>query len=307
MCALQFDKKIENKNYNMIYSMTGFGSSTGQYKDKTYAVEIKTLNAKSSDARLKVPAGFREHEIKIRQYIMDKVVRGKTDVTVTVVSDEMDVENNLNVALFKKYYKDLKSIGADLGIENADYVQSILRIPNVIKSADYTISDGEWKFILDLCDQAVDQLDAFRMTEGKAMCDDVVLRINCIKELISKIDPYEKERIKKLRVRLQKNLNEFTNDQQVDQNRFEQEIIFYIEKLDIHEEKVRLKQHCDYFLEEIDAEELSKGKKLGFLAQEIGREINTIGSKAQYSEIQKIVVEMKNELDQVREQLANVL
>lgn len=291
----------------MIYSMTGFGSSTGQYKDKTYAVEIKTLNAKSSDARLKVPAGFREHEIKIRQYIMDKVVRGKTDVTVTVVSDEMDVENNLNVALFKKYYKDLKSIGADLGIENADYVQSILRIPNVIKSADYTISDGEWKFILDLCDQAVDQLDAFRMTEGKAMCDDVVLRINCIKELISKIDPYEKERIKKLRVRLQKNLNEFTNDQQVDQNRFEQEIIFYIEKLDIHEEKVRLKQHCDYFLEEIDAEELSKGKKLGFLAQEIGREINTIGSKAQYSEIQKIVVEMKNELDQVREQLANVL
>ena len=287
--------------------MTGFGLATGQYADKTYTIEIKTLNAKSSDARLRVPSGFREQEIKIRQHIMEKVVRGKTEVTISANSDENDVENSLNTSLFKKYYRDLKEISTELQIDNADYIQSILRIPNVIKSAELHISEDEWSFIVNLCNQAIEELDTFRKAEGRVMFEDIVTRVTQIKSLIDDISPHELERIEKLKERMRKNLSEFAKDQQVDRNRFEQEIIFYIEKLDIHEEKVRLLQHCDYFLEEINSTIFSKGKKLNFVAQEIGREINTIGSKAQYSEIQKIVVEMKNELDQIREQLANVL
>ena len=291
----------------MTYSMTGFGKATAQYHDKTYMVEIKTLNAKNSDVRMRVPAGFREYEIKLRQYIMDKVVRGKTEMNLSVMTDDGDMENTLNISLFKKYYKDLKTVSDELDIQNSDFLQSILRIPNIIKTSEYEISDEEWNFILEICDQAIDDLNAFRLAEGKMLYQDIVSRTNRIVILLSEVSPYEDDRIRKLREKMQKGLKEFMSDQTVDQNRFEQEIIFYIEKLDIHEEKVRLEQHCKYFLEEINAEGMSKGKKLGFLAQEIGREINTIGSKAQYSEIQKIVVEMKNELDQIREQLANLL
>lgn len=291
----------------MIYSMTGFGRASAQYQDKTYTVEIKTLNAKNSDIRLKVPASFKEYEIKVRQYMLEKVVRGKTEMNISVISDEQDVENALNAPLFRKYYKDLKNITDEFEIPNADYVQSILRIPNVIKSAEYEIEDDEWHFIVATCDEALVKLNEFRIAEGKTLYTDLVLRIKAIMGCIKEIEPHEESRMEKVKERLLKSLKEYINDQQVDQNRFEQEIIYYIEKLDIHEEKVRLEQHCTYFLEEIDSDNFSKGKKLGFLAQEIGREVNTIGSKAQYSDIQKIVVKMKNELDQIREQLANVL
>jgi uncharacterized protein (TIGR00255 family) len=291
----------------MTYSMTGFGKATAQYEDKTYTVEIKTLNAKNSDVRMKVPVGFREHEIKLRQYILDKVVRGKTEMTLTVMADESDIENSLNVPLFKKYYKDLSSLSEELKIENGDFVQSILRIPNVIKSSEYVLSQDEWKFILGLCDSAVVDLNRFRKDEGTVLFNDLLSSVNQIEKLLKEITPHEEARIQQQREKMLKGLREHMSEQTVDHNRFEQEIIYYIEKLDIHEEKVRLDQHCKYFIEEINAPGISKGKKLGFLAQEIGREINTIGSKAQYSEIQKIVVEMKNELDQIREQLANLL
>jgi uncharacterized protein (TIGR00255 family) len=287
--------------------MTGFGRAQAQYKDKTYTIEIKTLNAKASDVRVKVPSGFREYEIKLRQYILEKVVRGKTELNISVMSESDDVENALNIPLFTKYYKDIHNVSLDLGIPDGDYIQGILRIPNVIKSSDYELSDEEWKFILATCDKALDKLNIFRKAEGKVLFDDLVNRIEQIVKLTDQIDIHESDRIEKLRERLRKNLDEYLNDQQVDLNRFEQEVIYYIEKLDIHEEKVRLSQHCTYFLEEINSNSFSKGKKLGFLAQELGREINTIGSKAQYTEIQKIVVEMKNELDQIREQLANAL
>ncbi|MEE9373715.1 MAG: YicC/YloC family endoribonuclease [Saprospiraceae bacterium] len=291
----------------MTYSMTGFGKATAQFGNKTYMVEIKTLNAKSSDVRIRVPVGFREYEIKLRQYIMEKVVRGKTEMSLTVMSDDNDNENSLNVTLFKKYYKDLSQITDDLNIENSDFVQAILRIPNVIKSSDYELSDEEWKFILRLCDNAVEDLNKFRKDEGEVLYNDLISSVKEIEVLLLQITPHEEARIVQQREKMKKGLRDFMNDQKVDHNRFEQEIVYYIEKLDIHEEKVRLSQHCKYFDEEIHAKGISKGKKLGFLAQEIGREINTIGSKAQNSEMQKIVVKMKNELDQIREQLANLL
>ena len=291
----------------MTYSMTGFGKATSQFQDKTYTIEIKTLNGKNSDVRLKVPVGFREYEIKLRQYVLEKVVRGKTEMTLTVVSGDTDIDNSLNVPLFKKYYNDLRSVVMELGMEEGDYLQTILRIPNIIQSADYHLSEEEWKFVLSLCDDAVNDLNRFRKDEGKMLYDDLCNRIKNIESLLDQITPHESDRIDRQREKMQKGLKEFLSEQTVDQNRFEQEIIYYIEKLDIHEEKVRLSQHCKYFNEEINSESISKGKKLGFLAQEIGREINTIGSKAQYSAIQKIVVEMKNELDQIREQLANLL
>ena len=287
--------------------MTGFGKATSQFQDKTYTIEIKTLNGKNSDVRLKVPVGFREYEIKLRQYVLEKVVRGKTEMTLTVVSGDTDIDNSLNVPLFKKYYNDLRSVVMELGMEEGDYLQTILRIPNIIQSADYHLSEEEWKFVLSLCDDAVNDLNRFRKDEGKMLYDDLCNRIKNIESLLDQITPHESDRIDRQREKMQKGLKEFLSEQTVDQNRFEQEIIYYIEKLDIHEEKVRLSQHCKYFNEEINSESISKGKKLGFLAQEIGREINTIGSKAQYSAIQKIVVEMKNELDQIREQLANLL
>ncbi|MDG2450184.1 MAG: YicC family protein [Saprospiraceae bacterium] len=291
----------------MTYSMTGYGKATAQYDDKTYTVEIKTLNAKNSDVRMRVPVGFREYEIKLRQYILDKIVRGKTEMSLSVMADENDIENSLNVPLFKKYYKDLSELSNELKIENSDFVQSILRIPNIIKSSEYALSDSEWKFILNLCDKAVEDLNRFRKDEGTVLYNDLLSSIKQIEKLLKDITPYEEARIQQQREKMLKGLREHMSEQTVDHNRFEQEIIYYIEKLDIHEEKVRLSQHCKYFDEEINAPGISKGKKLGFLAQEIGREINTIGSKAQYSEIQKIVVEMKNELDQIREQLANLL
>lgn len=291
----------------MTYSMTGFGRASSQYGDKTYTAEIKTLNGKNSDVRLKVPAGFREYEIKLRQHILEKIVRGKSEFNLSVMSDEGDIENTLNIPLFKKYYRDLKQVSDELNIDNADFVQSILRIPNIIKTSEFEISEDEWKFILTVCDAAVENLNDFRLTEGKMLYNDLVKRISNINTMLGQLPQHEAKRTEQQRERMQKGLKDFMSEQNVDHNRFEQEIVYYIEKMDIHEEKVRLEQHCKYFLEQINTEEPAKGKKLGFLAQEIGREINTIGSKAQYSEIQKIVVEMKNELDQIREQLANLL
>lgn len=291
----------------MTYSMTGFGKATAQFAGKTYTIEIKTLNAKNSDVRLKVPVGFRSFEIKLRQYILDKVIRGKTEMILTVVAGDTDVDNSLNVSLFKKYYSDLKNLTEELDMAEGDYLQTILRIPNVIQSADFELSEEEWKFLLTLCDTAVDDLNNFRKEEGQMLYNDLVMRVQNINTLLDQVTPHEADRIEKQRQKMAKGLAEYASEQAVDKNRFEQEIVYYIEKLDIHEEKVRLAQHCKYFMEEINASPISKGKKLGFLAQEIGREINTIGSKAQYSPIQKLVVEMKNELDQIREQLANLL
>ncbi len=292
----------------MLYSMTGFGRAEGKLHDKKFSVEVKSLNGKSSDVRLKIPAYFREKELVIRQMISKKLIRGKIDAIISIVSESGDDEYGLNKDLFRKYYKELNGLKSELSIADADIMSSILRIPNVIQTQENDLNDEDWNLVSELIDAAVSNLQNFRKTEGDSLEKDLRHRVDSIASLLSQIEPHEKERMVVIKDRIRKNINEFfNNNANSDENRFEQEIFYYLEKLDINEEKIRLAQHCKYFVEQLEQEGISKGRKLNFISQEIGREINTIGSKAQFSAIQQIVVQMKDDLEKIKEQLLNTL
>ncbi len=291
----------------MLYSMTGYGKSTGEYEGRSYTFELRTLNGKTTDIRLKLPNHFRSKEIELRQYLLDKIKRGKIECTVQVISSDADLGYGINISLLNSYYEQLSQFAAKHQLPPQDYLNTIIRIPNVVEAKEEDITDEEWSFILQTVDQAVEQLDAFRSKEGQALMDDLEGRVNSIKDLQQEIIPHEEKRKEALVERLNNSIKDNIKSDTADKNRLEQEIIYYLEKLDIHEEKVRLRQHCDYFLEELKSPEYEIGKKLNFISQEMGREINTLGAKAQYSPIQQIVVQMKVELDQIKEQLANVL
>lgn len=290
----------------MILSMTGFGKAEGEFQNKTITADIKSLNGKTSDIRVKSPNNYRSKEILIRNAVMEKALRGKLDINITVSSED-EGDYGLNVNLFKKYHRDLISLQNELNYESEDLFSAILRIPNVVNLEEKEIDDAEWNAVLATLDTALNDLNEFRRKEGKALEKDLTDNIEIIQDRLLAIEPYETNRIDKLKTRLQKNLLEFLGSDKVDHNRFEQEVVFYIEKLDINEEKVRLSQHCKYFLEVIHSDEIDVGKKLSFISQEIGREINTLGSKAQDSDIQQLVVQMKEALEQIKEQLANVV
>jgi uncharacterized protein (TIGR00255 family) len=290
----------------MLLSMTGFGKAVGEYQKKTITADIKSLNGKTSDIRVKLPNNYRSKEILIRNLAMDKAKRGKLDLNITVSSDE-EGEYGLNQSLFKKYFQELKELQADLTYDSGDLFSAILRIPNVVNVEEREIDEDEWLAVCQTLDQALEELMEFRRKEGRAMEKDLTSNIQIILDRLEEIAPYESKRIEKLKARLQKNLQEFLGSDNVDQNRFEQEALFYIEKLDINEEKVRLAQHCKYFVEVVQSPNSAVGKKLSFISQEIGREINTLGSKAQDSNIQQLVVQMKESLEQIKEQLANVV
>jgi len=292
----------------MLYSMTGFGRAESKLNDKKLSVEVKSLNGKSSDVRLKIPAYFREKELVIRQMISKSLIRGKIDAIVSISSESGDDEYGLNKDLFKKYYNELSSLKSELNIPEADVMSSILRIPNVIQAQENDLDEEEWDLTSKLIEEAISNLQNFRKTEGASLEKDLRHRVNSIASLLEKIEPFEKERMVVIKDRIRKNINEFfNNNANSDENRFEQEIFYYLEKLDINEEKIRLAQHCKYFIEQLDQEGISKGRKLNFISQEIGREINTIGSKAQFSAIQQIVVQMKDDLEKIKEQLLNTL
>lgn len=287
--------------------MTGFGQGKENYTGKVIRVEIKSLNARTTEIRCKLPASFRDREMDIRKKVLDALQRGKIDVTVSVdgISDE---ENTfINADAFRKYYKELDSLRNELNIKDGDIMQSILRIPNVIGQNDELADDEAFAILNTAIDEAIRTINKFRIDEGNVLKTDLIDRIRTIESHLKSVEPLESGRIEKIKDRLKKNMDEFATKLQVDQNRYEQEIVYYIEKLDINEEKVRLSQHCTYFMEEIDSKEEQKGRKLSFIAQEIGREINTIGAKAQDSEIQQYVVMMKDELEKLKEQLANIL
>lgn len=291
----------------MLYSMTGFGKATGEFQGRTYTIDIRTLNGKATEIRLKTPNHFRPKEIELRSYIMERARRGRIDFTAQMTSVDDDLEYKLNLKLIETYYKQLSDIAVKYKMPSPDFLQTIIRIPNVVMSKEDEIADDEWQFVLGLVTQAIDELDLFRIKEGQALKEDLRLRTQAIIDLQASIIPYEEQRKLDQQNRLQKLIKDNLTNENADKNRLEQEIIYYLEKLDIHEEKVRLKQHCDYFMEELESDDYQVGKKLNFISQEMGREINTIGSKAQYSQIQQIVVQMKVELDQIKEQLANVL
>lgn len=291
----------------MILSMTGFGRAKGERFGKSFSIEVKTLNGKQSDLRLKCPAYIRSKEMTLRKMIMDDALRGKVDMSININSNDGDTDYTLNTTLIDNYCEQLKRIADRHQLSQQDYLQTIIRIPNVIQANDDDITDEEWQYFKELVQGALDDLRSFRVSEGESLKTDLIGRSDRIATLLNDVATHEDERNTLVKERLARHLEEIVVPDKIDANRMEQEVIYYLEKLDIHEEKIRLQQHCEYFTEVVNSDVLDVGKKLGFISQEMGREINTIGSKAQYSPMQQIVVEMKVELDQIKEQLANVL
>ena len=291
----------------MIKSMTGFGKAEFEVNNKKFTIEIKSLNSKQLDINTRIPSIYREKDIEIRKELSDKLERGKIDFNIYVESLGDETNSKINEPILKSYFKQLNKISTDLNLPtDQSTLQAALRLPDVVKTEYQTLDEEEWEIILKNIKCAIADIDTFRVQEGNALKNDIETNIGFIQSLLTQIEPFEEQRIEALRTRLTENLDKLQMNGNVDKNRFEQELIFYLEKLDINEEKVRLANHCKYFLETI-TESGSTGKKLGFISQELGREINTIGSKANNTEIQRIVVQMKDYLERIKEQLLNVL
>jgi len=287
--------------------MTGYGQASQDFQDKKIVVEVRTLNGKSTDLRFRFPNNYKEKEITLRKIILDKAIRGKLDASITIENDAGEESIVLNKSLFKKYYSELKGIMDEENIVDGDLVQAIMRIPNVLMNKQAELDQSEWKTVKELTFAALEKLDVYRLTEGAAMATDLIANVKSIMHSLKEVDQYESERINTVKDRIKKNLEQFLSDEKTDSNRFEQEMIYYLEKLDINEEKMRLKQHCDYFLEFLEEKTPSKGKKLAFLSQEMGREINTLGAKAQDYNIQQLVISMKDDLERIKEMIANIV
>ena len=291
----------------MMKSMTGFGKAAAILNGKNYEIEIKSLNGKSLDINTKLPANYKERELEMRSIIGERLERGKIDfsLTITVVSGGEAVK--VNEELLASYFNTMSQITDRLNFkpDQTQLFTTLLRFPDVLRNDPEPLDENEWEFVKTLLIKAVDALDNFRTQEGQNLKGDFVKRTNLILDYLSRVEPFEKQRVEQIKERIAARFEELKG-LDVDRNRFEQELIYYIEKLDITEEKIRLKNHCNYFIETIDAQE-APGKKLGFIAQEMGREINTLGSKANDSDIQKIVVMMKDELEKIKEQVLNIL
>lgn len=285
--------------------MTGFGKAEGTVKNKRVSVEIRSLNSKGLDLNTRMPGVYREKELALRNLLSEKLERGKVDFFINVESSEGIKGTLINKTVVKQYHAQLKAIAKELKEEQDDFMEIIMRLPDVMKSEREEFDEAEWKPISKLVDVAVKKLDVFRAKEGASLQADLRMRIDLITKALAKVEENDNERIAAIREKIRKGIEELVAKDKVDNNRFEQELIYYIEKLDITEEKVRLKTHLEFFLKTMS--ENSSGKKLGFISQEIGREINTIGSKANDASIQKIVVLMKDELEKIKEQLNNVL
>ena len=294
----------------MIKSMTGYGKSATGITGRNLTIEIKSLNSKQLDLNLKIPGYLKEKEFEIRNILAQKLERGKIEFYIgTEITGEL-ASFGINHALAKKYHHEIVSLAKELGIKTTpDLLSLLIKMPDVMETSRDEISENDWTRIAFCINEAVIQADNFRVEEGKILETDMLMRIQSILQLLDSIDPHEKRRIIGIRERMVREFAKFAADTAnppVDQNRFEQELIYYFEKLDITEEKVRLLKHCEYFLETLH-EAGSQGKKLGFVTQELGREINTIGSKANDADMQRIVVQMKDELEKIKEQLANIL
>lgn len=285
----------------MILSMTGFGRSEGIFEGKKISVEIKSLNSKSLDLGIRVPLRYKEKEFDIRKVINDNVLRGKVDCFINVESINEDNDVKINKELIKGYISHLKAIADDA--PEFEYLKMAVRMPDAISSKPDELSEKEWEFLSATLQEALAKFNEFRATEGRILQEELAKNIENISANLQKVMPFEEERIVSVRERYQKSLSEFGT---IDETRFYQEMAYFVEKLDISEEKVRLAQHLKYYTEVME-NEFNNGKKLGFIAQEIGREINTLGSKANHSEIQKLVVMMKDDLEKIKEQTLNVL
>ncbi len=289
----------------MLRSMTGFGKNTAAIGGRTFSVELRSLNSKYLDLNLKIPAVLRDKEIDFRNLISEKVLRGKAELLIEIQSGDGLYSINRNA--FKKYYSELDSLAKELKITGGNLVDSVMKIPDVLSAAGELMSAKDYSLLEKLVDKTIGTLDDFRMKEGKQLEQDIVKRIERIKKLTAEIKKIEGNRKGQTREKLKQKLSELVQSREVDEVRLEQELIFYSEKIDITEELVRLESHCNYFQEVVSDKEISKGKKLSFIGQEIGREINTLGAKANDASLQKFVVEMKEELEKIKEQVNNVL
>lgn len=283
--------------------MTGFGKATGTYKGKKIVVELRALNSKSFDLYLKLPSLFKEKEIDVRKILGNNLDRGKIEAIISIENTGDNSDYVINKSLATKYYNELKDFSDSVGANVENLMSSIVRLPDVLVSQDEELTDEQWSFLEKCLLEAITNLKEFRLQEGASLQSDFENRIGEIDRLLKEVPKYESVRIENIRERMRKGLEEAKN---VDENRFEQELIFYIEKLDVSEEKVRLENHLNYFKETIETGGVI-GKKLGFISQEIGREINTLGSKAQHAELQKLVVNMKDNLEKIKEQVLNTL
>ena len=291
----------------MIYSMTGFGKAIVELPQRKITVEIKSLNSKQLDLSMRVPQIYKALEMDIRSEIAQRLERGKVDFSIQIENKASgDSSAQINTDIIKKYYEQLKAATTALQIpEPTDWLPTLLRLPDTLKSETAEPSDDENEAVKRAVNEAIDHLIEFRAQEGLMLQKLFTEKIGNIARLLTEVEPYEKERTEKIKARIVDALNKIENFD-YDKNRMEQEMIFYIEKLDINEEKNRLDNHLKYFIETMDGR-YGQGKKLGFISQEIGREVNTMGSKANHAELQKIVVRMKDELEQIKEQILNVM
>ncbi|MDT0691881.1 YicC/YloC family endoribonuclease [Salegentibacter sp. F188] len=285
----------------MIQSMTGFGKSVSELPTKKITVEVKSLNSKNFDLNARISSQYREKELELRKIISKSLVRGKIDLSVYVENTSEETSSIVNQAVVKKYMEQLRSL---VNGDETELLKMAVRMPDALKTEREEIDETEFQAIEDAVEEALTEINNFRSDEGKALEKDLKLRVSNIEDLLQQIIKMDPDRIDGVKERLRKGVEELKEN--VDENRFEQELVYYIEKFDITEEKVRLENHLNYFNETINSED-SNGRKLAFISQEMGREINTIGSKSNYAPMQQLVVQMKDELEKIKEQLLNVL
>lgn len=287
--------------------MTGFGRTEQSVGDKTFLIDIKSLNGKQFELQLKMPALLKPFEFDIRRILSEQLVRGSVDCMISLKDTGSAKPVTINVELARAYYRPLAALSSELGLDASHILSTLVKLPEVITPSSETLTDDEWARLQSILVQATDALNRHRLDEGRSLEEDLMLRISNIERLQAEVMQLEPLRQQRIRDGITRLLEENVGKENYDGNRLEQELIYYIEKIDISEEQVRLKNHCDYFKSLIQDSDTAKGKKLSFVLQEIGREINTTGSKAYDSSIQKCVVEMKDELEKAKEQVLNVL
>ena len=290
----------------MIKSMTGFGKGEAVVGDKKFRVELRSLNSKQLDLSIKIPSKYRAAEAEVRSIVTRELQRGKVDCFVSFEAAVAETSSHINREAFKAYAEELRQVSAEGGLTISDdaLLRSVLRMPDVVTNEEREVSDDELKAILEATAIAAEELNKFRVQEGAILIADLLKRIDLIEQYRHEVEPFEGARVEVIKTRIRENIEKLQLE--VDNNRLEQEMIFYIEKLDITEEKVRLDNHCNYF-REVAAQEEAPGRKLGFIAQELGREINTMGSKSNEANMQRLVVKMKDELEKIKEQVLNIL
>ena len=286
--------------------MTGFGKGEAVVGDKKFRVELRSLNSKQLDLSIKIPSKYRAAEAEVRSIVTRELQRGKVDCFVSFEAAVAETSSHINREAFKAYAEELRQVAAEGGLTISDdaLLRSVLRMPDVVTNEEREVSDDELKAILEATTIAAEELNKFRVQEGAILIADLLKRIDLIEQYRHEVEPFEGARVEVIKTRIRENIEKLQLE--VDNNRLEQEMIFYIEKLDITEEKVRLDNHCNYF-REVAREEEAPGRKLGFIAQELGREINTMGSKSNEANMQRLVVKMKDELEKIKEQVLNIL